>query len=423
MKKVLMFGWEYPPEISGGLGIATHGLLLGLAKQKTDVTFVLPSINKKPKTSWEIINASDVGIKAGEIIEEEYWESISFIEIGTALMPYVSTNDYRKLVEKKKSGITKKIKILKETLELNGGYGENLMTEVSRFAMVATELVSKKNYDLVHGHDWMTFPAALAAGAKANLPVVLHVHSTEIERSYPDLNQSIYELEHKSLAKADHIVAVSQLTKNVLIEHYGISEESITVVHNSFSPEFKKPLTKRVYPSAKPTVTFLGRFAKQKAPSLFVDVASTLSDRNPDYRFVMAGDGYLLPEIKDKVKRMNLNSKFKFPGFISASKVKRLFEGSDVFLMPSGMEPFGMVALEAAYCGVPVILSNQTGAKEVLKSAITQNCWETYNLANAVENLVNNPDSTKAYIKQLKKEASRSWDTAAKETLKIYKKL
>jgi len=423
--RVLMFGWEYPPEISGGLGIATHGLLHGLTKQGTSVKFVIPTYKKQTaKTAWEIISAGDVKMVSRSVLEEKHWEKISYIEVGAMLMPYISLDDYRKLEEKKESGITQQVRVLKETYEFGGGYGENLMEEVSRFALIGAQLASKNDFDVIHGHDWMTYPAALAAGAKSGKPVVLHVHSTEIERSLAHLAQDIYDLERKCLENADHVIAVSQLTKDILLLHYKLDESKITVVHNSFSQEFVKPVTKKKFPSKNPTITFLGRMARQKAPTLFVDVAKSLSDRNPNYRFVMAGEGYLIDEIKQKVYQMNLQERFSFPGFLSSEEVKKVFAKTDVFLMPASAEPFGMVALEAAYSGVPVVLSKQSGAIEVLPSAHKFECWQTFRMADTIDEMIHHPKKALNYAKKIQKEARKtSWDKAAKKTIGVYKKL
>ena len=420
MKQVLMFGWEYPPEISGGLGIATHEILAALTRKKIAVDFVLPTFKKsKSKTDWKIISASDVRVKTGEVIEEEFWEKITFIEVGTRLMPYLTFDDYRELKEHRTTGIIKKVKILKESFQFEGGYGKNLMEEVTRMALVGTELASSKEYDVIHAHDWMTFPAALATGAKAKKPVILHVHSTEFERSFPNLGQEIYDLEKNSLQKANHIITVSQLTKNILVEHYDIASEQITVAHNSYSNSFNTSVKKKT--SKKITVTFLGRLARQKAPSLFIDVAKSLSDRNSNYQFIMAGEGYLMDELKSKVQQLNLTNRFSFPGFLSTSRVKNLFSKSDIFLLPASAEPFGMVALEAAASGVPVFLSNQTGAKEALPSVISFECWETYKMANAIDEMVNHPTELKAYAKTIQKEAKKtSWDRSAEKILEVY---
>ncbi len=425
MKRILMFGWEYPPQISGGLGIATHELLAGLSAQKAEVRFVLPSFRSKlPKTKWEIIDASRVKVKTGELIEEEYWEKITYIEIGSMLMPYISNVDYKKLQEKKTSGITKKIKVLRESYEFEGGYGDSLMEEVTRMTIVATELATSKEFDVVHGHDWMTYPASLTAGAKANKPVVLHVHSTEFERSFPNIGQDIYELERKSFENADHLIAVSNLTKQIIIEHYQIDAKKVSVVHNSFSSQFANVTQKKRDTSKFRTVTFLGRLARQKAPSLFIDVAKTLSDRDANYRFVMAGEGYLLDGLKEKVHQLNLQDKFSFPGFLSPQKVKALFAKSDAFLLPASAEPFGMVALEAAASGLPVFISNQTGAKEVLPSVISFECWETYKMAIAIDDLLNHSKEARVYANKLHKEATKtSWVKAASKFLKIYENL
>ena len=418
-----MFGWEYPPEVSGGLGIATHGLLSGLAAHEVATTFVLPTCNSKiSKEKWRIVNASEQKVKVKEIIEEKYWERISLIETGSKLLPYISFDDFR-ILKKKESGISKKSSVLKESYQFKGGYTSTLMEEVSRLALVAAELSSTTSYDIIHGHDWMTFPAALAAGSKAGKPVILHVHSTEIERSFPHIDQEIYDLERKSFEQADHLIAVSNLTRDVLIKHFSIDPTKITVVHNSFSPTFKAPQAKKSKRRTK-TVTFIGRMTRQKAPSLFVDVAKTLSDRDSNYRFVMAGDGYLLDDIKTKVIQLNLQKKFKFPGFINARKIKELLAKSDLFLFPASSEPFGMVALEAAASGVPVVLSNQTGAKEVLKSALTFECWETFKMADTITRALSDNSDLLKYRKKLQSEAAnRSWDDAGRETVLIYEKL
>jgi len=424
MTRVLMFGWEYPPAISGGLGIATHGLLSGLAKKSLKIKFVMPVKPKKAATGkWKILSASDVKVSSGEVSEDDGWENISYIEIGSSLLPYISPESFQKS-EVKRVPQAKARAETGERYAFVGGYGSSLTEEVARFALVAAEISKKKDFDVIHAHDWMTFPAALAAGDKSKKPVVLHVHSTEIERSMPQINQDVYDLERKCLEKATHVISVSNLTKKILVNQYGISSRRVSVIHNSFAEVFDKPINKKTYPSKKPTITFVGRFARQKAPTFFVDIAKTLVDRNPNYKFVMAGDGYLLPEIKDKVDQHNLTEKFRFPGFVSLEKVKELFSETDVFLLTSGSEPFGMVALEAAFSGVPVVMTNQTGGSEVLVSAKKFNCWETFRIANAIEDLLRNPTEAMKYAQQLQIEAgARTWDKAADEIIQIYNKL
>ncbi|MDA0195064.1 MAG: glycosyltransferase family 4 protein [Bacteroidetes bacterium] len=424
MKRVLMFGWEYPPEISGGLGIATHGLLAGLAKKGLKIQFVMPNAPKKAAAGqWKILSANDAKLRYEKVSQEEYWANLSYIEIGSKLLPYISPESFQ-ISRTKKRTVKLETKFTDEGYEFKGGYGSNLMEEVARFAIVAAEISAHQDFDIIHAHDWMTFPAALAAGEQSGKPVVLHIHSTEIERSSPQISQGVYDLERLCLHKASHIIAVSHLTKNILQKHYEVDAMKISVVHNSFAEVFDQPAIKKSFPSDKPTITFVGRFTKQKAPGFFIDIAKTLNDRNSDYRFVMAGDGYLLNDIKKKVHQHNLTKKFEFPGFISLKKVRSLFLKTDIFLITSSAEPFGMVALEAAHSGVPVVMTNQTGAGEVLTSAKKFNCWETFKLANAVEALVKNPVETLKYAYKLQAEAGkRTWDKAADEVIEIYDEL
>lgn len=420
--KVLMLGWEYPPEISGGLGVACHGLTLGLSQQNVAVDFVLPRV--KGSKSWKKVTlreAEEIEWKKVLTQEREWWEDVKVLEIGSYLMPYLDEIQFERktVIEKKEKTVAKeKLEPLKK--KLNGGYGHDLFTEVAKYAIIIGEEAAKSKADVIHAHDWMTFQAGVMAKAASGKPLVVHCHSTEFDRSGAHVNQHIYDIERKGFEEADAVVTVSHQTRATIHDHYSIPLAKIHVVHNGFFPvEARRASVKGHF-----TVGFLGRVVNQKGPEHFVDIARELFRLDGSYRFVMAGDGPMLNAVKEKVHKLNLGSYFSFPGFLDQKQLPAFFGGLDMFLMPSNSDPFGIVALEAVSAGVPVVLSNKAGVSEVLTHAHTSDPWDTFSNKNVIHHLRTNSDVLKAYIKDLEKDLKKtSWEKMGKEVADIYSKL
>lgn len=422
--KVLMLGWEYPPEISGGLGVACHGLALGLSEQNVSIDFVLPKV--AAKKTWKRVTlreAQEVEWKKVMKDEKEWWEDVKVLEIGSYLMPYLNEDQFNKqqvVKRDKRERLVRRERLDPFKKKLKGGYGPDLLTEVAKYAIIIGEEAAKTNADVIHAHDWMTYQAGIMAKAASKKPLVVHCHSTEFDRTGVHVNQHIYEIERKGFESADAVITVSHQTKNTIHQHYGIPLSKIHVVHNGYFPVEKSQKKE----GDTFTISFLGRMVNQKGPEHFVDVARELLRLDDSYRFVMAGDGPMLGPVRDKVQRINLARYFNFTGFLPPKLLPDFFAKTNLFLLTSNSDPFGIVALEAVSAGVPVVLSNKAGVSEVLTHAATFDPWDTFSIKNYIAELRANPQQLKEYTRLQEKDLKKSsWEKMGREVAGLYAKL
>ncbi len=417
-----MFGWEFPPHISGGLGTACFGLTRGLAKHDVDVIFVVPkAYGDENQESVRLVNASDVTVDMEESEYKEYWKRIEYMEIGSNIIPYVGPEEFEKITSKKElEKISKKSKVFSRKYDFSGKYGTNLLEEVSRYALVASAIAASHEFDIIHAHDWLTYAAGVAAKEVSGKPLVVHMHATEFDRSGENINQPVYDLERRGMEAADRVIAVSNLTRQTVINRYGISPEKVVTVHNAVEPVEKQIEDADKHVKEK-IVTFLGRITFQKGPEYFVEAAKKVLDRNPDVRFVMAGSGDLLEKMIRRVAQLRIGHKFHFTGFLRGPNVDRMLAMSDVFVMPSVSEPFGIVPLEAMRSNVPVIISKQSGVSEILKHALKVDFWDIDGMADAINGLVSYPGANKMFARYGKGEVdSLKWENAALKVKEVY---
>jgi glycogen synthase len=432
--RVLMFGWEFPPNISGGLGTACLGLTQSLVPLDVDLMFVVPRLfGNEVNGAFRLVSASEVVLPfAEEITNEEIRKesapppkkiqhptvtptvastplvrkeksvrSFTQIEVESALMPYrspvekhitypIETWNYQVIsIGTSAAKIEPEVEEEELTPEkpgykisFSGRYSETLLDEVNAYATVATELGATYQHDIIHVHDWMTIPAGIAAKKVSGQPLFLHVHSTEFDRS-GSLSGPVYDIELEGLKMADKIVAVSEWTRNILINHYHIEPDKIAVVHNGIIARngadiaYGESLGSHI-------VTFLGRVTHQKGPSYFVEAARIVSTLFPDAHFIIAGSGDLLPQTIERVAQLRLSSRFHFTGFLNTEWIRKIWSMSSVYVMPSVSEPFGITPLEAIQAGVPVIVSNQSGVAEVMPHALKVDFWDIEALAESI---------------------------------------
>jgi glycosyltransferase involved in cell wall biosynthesis len=417
--KALMFGWEFPPHISGGLGTASYGLTKGLAKSGVEILFVMPKASGEEDSSiGHIINASDIELKA-DIFSENYWTNVNFLTVSSSLIPYLGFEDYVQLREDSLQEQTS-VSHLGEKYTFSGKYGANLMEEVARYAMVAATIAKEHEFDIIHAHDWLTYLAGIVAKKISGKPLVIHVHATEFDRSGESINKAVYDLEKLGMDEADAVMAVSNLTRNIVITKYNIPESKVFTVHNAvdFSEKTMTEIDRNI---DEKIVTFLGRITFQKGPEYFIEAASKVSKCLPNIRFVMAGNGDMMNRMVRRVAKLNLGSKFHFTGFLRGDDVNKMYSYSDVYVMPSVSEPFGISPLEAMRSGVPVIISKQSGVSEVLKHALKVNFWDVDALADSIYALLTykglNNMITRCGLEEVN---SFSWDDTAVYVKKIY---
>lgn len=395
--KVLMFGWEFPPYNSGGLGVACQGLARALSEKGTDVLFVLP---KKVKTEehFKFVFADRV--------------FLDVTTINSILTPYV-TNDLYAHYLKESSG---------------GMYGGSLLEEVLRYALRAKEIALKEHFDVIHAHDWLSFPAGIAAKEVSGKPLVVHVHATEFDRTgNGGVNQKVYEIEKEGMQKADRIVAVSDFTKNLVIEHYGIAPDKISVVHNGVSTADYPARHENDFGIQKlkeagyKIVLFVGRLTLQKGPDYFIYAAKRILQYQPKTMFVIAGSGDMERKVMELAAETGISGNVLFVGFLRGEQLSRIYHSADIFVMPSVSEPFGITPLESLLHGTPVIMSKQSGASEVILHAMKMDFWDVDEMADKVLSVLEHPSLKNEMSKNGEHEAeSQTWDKAAVKLQKVY---
>lgn len=425
--KVLMFGWEFPPHISGGLGTACYGLTQGLARHGVEVIFVIPKAGGyEPKDSTkEIVNASDVEINIREVQHHEHWKNLTMLEVSSLLIPYLAPEEFARLTDFTAHDYTDIWdSIYAKRYEFKGGYTPDLFKEVSRYALVAAHIALSRDFNVIHAHDWLTYPAGIAAKKASGKPLVIHVHATEFDRSGENVNQQVYDIERMGMHEADAVIAVSELTRQVVIERYGVPAEKVFAVHNAVLPAGHDGNFDEKPPFREKLVSFLGRITFQKGPDYFVEAAKLVVQKDPDVRFVMAGSGDMMNKMVRRVAALKMGDRFHFAGFLQGDEVTRLFRYSDAYVMPSVSEPFGISTLEAMRSSVPVIISKQSGVAEVLHHAIKVDFWDVEALADAMYALLHYEGIVKMFQRYGRLEVDNmKWENAGGKVKEIYQRV
>lgn len=419
--RVLMFGWEFPPYISGGLGTACYGLSKGLIEHGAEILFVLPRLfGGEDAGTMRMIGAAEA-----ELPEEfsRFMEQgkMQLLQVNTALFPYATEKSYLADSVNMDDEVAS---ASKRTMDggITGLYGTRLMDEVFRYASLAPDIAARYRFDLIHAHDWLTYPAGMAASSYAGKPMVAHLHATEYDRSGEFPDERVMEIEKMGMEAADRVIAVSEYTKKIAIKQYQIDEKKVDVVHNGVLPGFERKEVKSN--KTFPVVVFLGRVTFQKGPEYFLYTAAKVLRSNPDVRFVIAGHGDKLRSMITLAARLKISSRVSFTGFIQGAEIGQLFGDSHVYVMPSVSEPFGISALEAAQAGVPVIISRQTGVAEVLKSALKTDFWDVDGMSDAIIALLQHHSLRRWMSRNGRQQAQlQTWNKAASRVLTTYSKL
>lgn len=424
--KVLMFGWEFPPHISGGLGTACYGLTKALSTQDIDLIFVVPkSFGDEDQSKLLLVGADKVPVGIKKFNYKETVKEIEYVEIGSNLIPYVDEVEYFDVISKRvdfEQYITESNE--QGCLHFNGGYGGGLFQEVANYAVVAKTIANMYTFDIIHAHDWLTYPAAIAAKESSGKPLVVHVHATEFDRSGEHVHQYVYDIERAGMHAADKVITVSNLTRKIVINRYGVDPSKVITVHNAVEPNEK--IENLIYEKGfdDKIVTFLGRITFQKGPEYFVEAAYKVLQKNKNVKFVMAGSGDLLEKMIHRAAALGITSKFHFTGFLKGDDVVKMLNISDVYVMPSVSEPFGISPLEAMRSNVPVIISNQSGVSEILKHAIKIDFWDVDAMADAINGLLHYDGLNKMFRTHGKAEVENlKWDNSASLIKDIYEEM
>jgi glycosyltransferase involved in cell wall biosynthesis len=466
-----MLGWEFPPFISGGLGTACYGLTKAMSGLGADIMFVLP----RPVATPFSTHVRLVSPRPGSPLESpgtefrlDEFEHVTFRTVDAQLTdPYQKSDDY---FAGSKTGISETIKLGPADLASGassrgaGGaavaaagpglplvahaphalapadvnkspYAGDLFSEIQRYALLAAEIARTENFDVVHAHDWMTFPAGLAVAGIKGVPLVVHVHSTEFDRSGIHIDQRIYDIERRGMHGAIKVIAVSHLTKNICTNHYGIDDGKVEVVYNAIesnsdgdgsgngngsAPAAFDGEQYKIHDDEK-IVLFLGRITMQKGPEYFLSAAKRVLEIMENVKFVMAGSGDMIRRTIELASQMGIGHKVLFTGFLRGADVEKVFKMADLYVMPSVSEPFGIAPLEAMSHDVPVIISKQSGVSEVLSHALKVDFWDVNEMANKIIAVLRHPPLATTLREHGSFEVRRlSWSDAARSCLTVY---
>ena len=416
--KVLMFGWEFPPHISGGLGTTSYGLTKGFVPQgDVEIKFCIPKpygdednsflrivgMNSVPIV-WKDVDSSYIESRVGAIIRpEEYYRYRDHIYGDFS---YMNTNDLG-------------------CMEFAGGYPENLHEEINNYSIIAGVVARTEEFDIIHSHDWLTYPAGIHAKQVSGKKLVIHVHATDFDRSRGNVNPTVYAIEKNGMDHADHIFCVSELTRRTVIDKYHQHPSKVTTLHNAVTP--LSPDIMAIEPKKIPNekvVTFLGRITMQKGPEYFVEAAAQVLKKTKNIRFCMAGSGDMMNDMIKLVAQRGIADRFHFPGFMRGKQVYECLKASDVYIMPSVSEPFGISPLEAMQCDVPTIISKQSGCAEILDKCIKTDYWDINAMADAIYAICNN-ESLYEYLKvEGRREVDNiTWENVALKLRRLYEEV
>jgi len=425
--RILMFGWEFPPHISGGLGTACYGLTKGLYNVGVDdIIFVVPkAYGDEDTSSVNVIDAGEVVVSDRIMDYQGFFKQMKFIEVGTSLIPYASPEEYENLINRSEQDSKYLIRSsFSGKLSFTGGYGHNLFQEIANYAVVASVIGQQYPFDIIHVHDWLAFPAGIAAKMVSGKPLVVHVHATDFDRSGGNVNPGVYEIEKTGMEAADRVIAVSNLTRNIIIEKYGIDPKKVFTVHNAVEPYGGPELLRSQKLSGDKVVTFLGRITMQKGPEYFIEAAHLILQKMNNVRFVMAGSGDMLNRMIWRIAALKMGRRFHFTGFLKGDDVQQMFALSDVYVMPSISEPFGISPLEAMQSNVPVIISRQSGVSEILEHAIKIDFWDIHAMADAIYGILNYEGLSSMFKRHVREEVDNlKWEHAAAKVKEIYESM
>lgn len=420
--RVFMLGWEFPPFISGGLGTACYGLTKALDQLGIEVTFVLPRmVNNMHSSHVKLLSPEH--FRDAIRFKYESLSNVKFFAVDSALAPYGTADAYRQRIEdclRLKQALSKGCFT---PLATAGHYSGDMYTEVHRYAAIAAELAVGEDFEVVHAHDWMTYPAGIAVAALKGVPLIVHIHSTEFDRSGEHVNQMIYDIERQGFHAADKVIAVSNFTRKILIDRYGVDGNKVEVVHNGVERTNGNgvSLAEAGIKNEERLVLFLGRITMQKGPEYFLQAAKRVLEVMGNVKFVMAGSGDLMHHSVELAAHLGIGHKVLFTGFLRGEQVQKIYRLADLYVMPSVSEPFGIAPLEALNHDVPVIISKTSGVSEVLTHALKVDFWDIDEMANKIIAVLKYPPLSTTLKDYGNYEVRRlRWSDSAAKCARIY---
>lgn len=422
--RVLMFGWEFPPHISGGLGTASYGLTKGMASLgNVSVIFVVPRAwGDEDQSMVRLVGANTVPVAYKTIQYQGGKKSFEKIEVDSRIIPYTDPEEFWAYTR----GEIDSRKIIVSTdekgrVEFSGKYGPGLLEEIRKYAIVASVIAHENEFDVIHAHDWLAYPAGIEAARASGKPLVIHVHATDFDRSGGNVNPDVYAIEKSGMDHAARIITVSNLTRDIVINKYNIDPGKVVTVYNAVDPVELPESQYMARGFDDKVVTFLGRITLQKGPEYFIEAAHRVLKVMNNVRFVMAGSGDMMDRMIRRAAALKITDRFHFTGFLRGNDVFRMLAMSDVYIMPSVSEPFGISPLEAMQSNVPVIISKQSGVAEILTHAVKVDFWDIDAMADAIYGILNYPALSRMFIRNGREEViALKWENSARQVRGVY---
>ena len=425
--RVLMFGWEFPPHISGGLGTASYGLTKGMSKlDDLEVIFVIPKAwGDEEQSGLRLIGANRIPVAYRKVTYKGFRRPIEKIEISSKIVPYTDPEDFWNRVSGTVAEYNLYVQTNNEgTVDFTGKYDGSLLDEIYKYSVVAAVIAEENEFDIIHAHDWLAYPAGIAAMEVSGKPLVIHVHATDFDRSGGSVNPDVYKIEKDGLDAASKIITVSNRTRDTVINKYNVNPNKVETVYNAVEPVMISEDLVVHKGFDEKIVTFLGRITMQKGPEYFIEAAWKVLKVMPNVRFVMAGSGDMMGRMMRRAAYLKITDRFHFTGFLKGKDVFTMLAMSDVYIMPSVSEPFGISPLEAIQSNVPVIISKQSGVAEILTHAVKTDFWDIDAMADAIYGILNYPALAKMFIRNGKEEVIRlKWDNSARHVKDIYERV
>ena len=400
--KVLMFGWEFPPFNSGGLGTACYGITKALSEKGVEINFVLP---KNLGITEDFLNVVSANLP-----------KVKIKEINSLLVSYNTSYDYKKRF------------LLAGKGNESNSYCGGLIEEVYRYSLMAKDIASQIKHDVIHTHDWMTFPSGVEAKKVSGKPFIAHIHSTEFDRCGGHrVNPVVFKIEKDGIQKADWAIAVSDFTKNKVLEGCEIDENKIDVVYNAINKsEFEGAFNDKNFfnLNGKKVVLFLGRLTLHKGPDYFLRAAKKVLDKNKDVVFIISGSGDMEYQIIEQASSLGIADNVLFTGFLRGEQLRKIYKMANLYIMPSVSEPFGITPLESLASGTPVIISRQSGVSEILNNCLKVDFWDTDEMANKILAVLENEELEGCLAENGFSEIDKfNWNNVADRIIGIYERL
>lgn len=467
--RILMLGWEFPPFISGGLGTACYGLTRALDRMGHKVLFVLPkAVDTDHSSHVDLISPERGAADAVTLLAPDgtrihgphdeapgpegtashyrlkQFSNVEFMGVPSQQTPVYASGmpgegidpallrgklDRRAIEALRAAGIEISPEWEADLLNdpnagrrsLGGDYSGDMVAAAQTYAQLVMRLCRGRNFDVVHAHDWMTYPAGMAIARVTGKPLVAHIHSTEFDRSGEHVHQRVYDIERRGMHAAIKVLAVSMYTKSIVTQRYGVDASKVSVVYNGIDSDTQQPSSEQAIASRDKIVLFLGRITMQKGPEYFIAAAKKVLEKVANVKFIVAGSGDMDRRMIELAAEMGIGHKVLFTGFLRGKDVARVFRMADCYVMPSVSEPFGIAPLEAISHDTPVIISKQSGVSEVLSHALKVDFWDINEMANKIIAVLKHPPLSQTLREHGQFEVRRlTWDGAAEKCLGAY---